>query len=144
MWYVGVIFYFSSRRRHTRCALVTGVQTCALPIFAALLQLGKQSRNVDQRFVIRSLPVYPPDELRNVLVVVAGEQRFSQRRRGERALHADMRRSGCGEVILRPVQIGRASCRDRVCQYVSISVVAVSLKQKNQDTQHDVSYKKTK
>src|SRR3546814_5230764 len=26
-------FFFSSRRRHTRCALVTGVQTCALPIF---------------------------------------------------------------------------------------------------------------
>src|SRR3546814_640075 len=35
---VGVVlsdwfFFFSSRRRHTRCALVTGVQTCALPIF---------------------------------------------------------------------------------------------------------------
>src|SRR3546814_10476141 len=28
-------FFFSSRRRHTRCALVTGVQTCALPIFNA-------------------------------------------------------------------------------------------------------------
>src|SRR3546814_1393798 len=27
-------FFFSSRRRHTRCALVTGVQTCALPIYA--------------------------------------------------------------------------------------------------------------
>src|SRR3546814_13461516 len=27
-------FFFSSRRRHTRCALVTGVQTCALPISA--------------------------------------------------------------------------------------------------------------
>src|SRR3546814_3777840 len=27
------IFFFSSRRRHTSCALVTGVQTCALPIF---------------------------------------------------------------------------------------------------------------
>src|SRR3546814_10183298 len=26
------LFFFSSRRRHTRCALVTGVQTCALPI----------------------------------------------------------------------------------------------------------------
>src|SRR3546814_15026228 len=26
-------FFFSSRRRHTRCALVTGVQTCALPIY---------------------------------------------------------------------------------------------------------------
>src|SRR3546814_7213025 len=28
-------FFFSSRRRHTRCALVTGVQTCALPIYNA-------------------------------------------------------------------------------------------------------------
>src|SRR3546814_2184918 len=28
------MFFFSSRRRHTRCALVTGVQTCALPICA--------------------------------------------------------------------------------------------------------------
>src|SRR3546814_7489240 len=30
---VFVFLFFSSRRRHTRCALVTGVQTCALPIF---------------------------------------------------------------------------------------------------------------
>src|SRR3546814_6088273 len=30
-------FFFSSKRRHTRCALVTGVQTCALPISGALL-----------------------------------------------------------------------------------------------------------
>src|SRR3546814_548640 len=37
-WYYEVIefdFFFSSRRRHTRCALVTGVQTCALPIYGA-------------------------------------------------------------------------------------------------------------
>src|SRR3546814_7838575 len=30
--YVSCLFIFSSRRRHTSCALVTGVQTCALPI----------------------------------------------------------------------------------------------------------------
>src|SRR3546814_16212645 len=30
------VFFFSSRRRHTRCALVTGVQTCALPISPAI------------------------------------------------------------------------------------------------------------
>src|SRR3546814_4294761 len=30
---VYVWFFFSSRRRHTKCALVTGVQTCALPIY---------------------------------------------------------------------------------------------------------------
>src|SRR3546814_9733634 len=35
-----VCFFFSSRRRHTRCALVTGVQTCALPILHALNRLG--------------------------------------------------------------------------------------------------------
>src|SRR3546814_12690271 len=35
-------FCFSSRRRHTRCALVTGVQTCALPIF-------DRQRNLERR-----------------------------------------------------------------------------------------------
>src|SRR3546814_2687595 len=34
---VFLFFFFSSRRRHTRCALVTGVQTCALPIFIKYL-----------------------------------------------------------------------------------------------------------
>src|SRR3546814_1129561 len=33
-------FFFSSRRRHTRCALVTGVQTCALPISQEALRTG--------------------------------------------------------------------------------------------------------
>src|SRR3546814_8790865 len=32
------LFFFSSRRRHTRCALVTGVQTCALPIYMRILK----------------------------------------------------------------------------------------------------------
>src|SRR3546814_10081226 len=35
-----ISFFFSSRRRHTRCALVTGVQTCALPILAAAADIG--------------------------------------------------------------------------------------------------------
>src|SRR3546814_1525340 len=34
---ISFLFFFSSRRRHTRCALVTGVQTCALPIWVALV-----------------------------------------------------------------------------------------------------------
>src|SRR3546814_5282685 len=33
-------FFFSSRRRHTRCALVTGVQTCALPIYTTFTLSG--------------------------------------------------------------------------------------------------------
>src|SRR3546814_4954887 len=38
------LFFFSSRRRHTRCALVTGVQTCALPIYQTNWALPKPSR----------------------------------------------------------------------------------------------------
>src|SRR3546814_7780913 len=38
MFFCLELFFFSSRRRHTRCALVTGVQTCALPI---LFEAGK-------------------------------------------------------------------------------------------------------
>src|SRR3546814_11174454 len=36
-----LFFFFSSRRRHTRCALVTGVQTCALPIFDARISIDR-------------------------------------------------------------------------------------------------------
>src|SRR3546814_8750048 len=47
MWGVGgscwIVFVFSSRRRHTRCALVTGVQTCALPIYVDMLRLRAEA-----------------------------------------------------------------------------------------------------
>src|SRR3546814_15200959 len=50
-------FLFSSRRRHTRCALVTGVQTCALPISTAVVRAGqlrsqKKQENTSIRDVI--------------------------------------------------------------------------------------------
>src|SRR3546814_11753269 len=45
-----IFFFFSSRRRHTRCALVTGVQTCALPISAycprPLIRQGNGRRGI--------------------------------------------------------------------------------------------------
>src|SRR3546814_9126196 len=39
-------YFFSSRRRHTRCALVTGVQTCALPILTRSLATELAPRGV--------------------------------------------------------------------------------------------------
>src|SRR3546814_1428489 len=45
MCFIVLLFFFSSRRRHTRCALVTGVQTCALPIYNPLLEVR---RDVDE------------------------------------------------------------------------------------------------
>src|SRR3546814_5456669 len=44
-------FFFSSRRRHTRCALVTGVQTCALPISEATGVDRKRRGKFRQQFV---------------------------------------------------------------------------------------------
>src|SRR3546814_9647828 len=49
-----LFFFFSSRRRHTRCALVTGVQTCALPIFTAM-QARSGGRLDPRRFSMRSM-----------------------------------------------------------------------------------------
>src|SRR3546814_6823047 len=43
--YVILLFFFPSRSRHTRCAFVTGVQTCALPIYpVAAGVVGPQPR----------------------------------------------------------------------------------------------------
>src|SRR3546814_9401485 len=106
------MFFFSSRRRHTRCALVTGVQTCALPILielrlithGAIEQAGVEHRQAKMR----------------------GE------RLGDRAL---ARRGGAidgdnhcckpasstsklGKLVATGAKIGRASCREGVCQYV--------------------------
>src|SRR3546814_5032637 len=46
MCFVSCCVFFSSRRRHTRCALVTGVQTCALPILVEWLEKMAAARGV--------------------------------------------------------------------------------------------------
>src|SRR3546814_12695842 len=66
-------------------------------------------------------------------------------RRVQRVLEVQARESMCSRIQFgnRRPEIGRASCRERVCQYVSISVVAVSLKKKSikYDRPHtDLSY----
>src|SRR3546814_9304909 len=58
------VFCISSSRRHTRCALVTGVQTCALPISCAH-KLDSGFSRVYQRRLLRDLKQmvcrkYPP------------------------------------------------------------------------------------
>src|SRR3546814_1949332 len=93
-----VFFFFSSRRRLTRCALVTGVQTCALPIYSS----------------ITGFPILA-DELENCGSPLT-PQLTSRQEEVKRAYIA--RRGGLWSTELDPMQIGRASCRERVCQYV--------------------------
>src|SRR3546814_4795069 len=81
-------FFFSSRRRHTRCALVTGVQTCALPI--SRLQVGLAA-DVDAQDLAAELHVDDGEAAKRLdLMHLPGDR----------------------------AEIGRASCRERVCQYV--------------------------
>src|SRR3546814_2554632 len=49
------VFFLSSRRRHTRCALVTGVQTCALPIYLeqSLRDAGMKTDSGSLNFTLR-------------------------------------------------------------------------------------------
>src|SRR3546814_7152367 len=88
-----VLFFFSSRRRHTRCALVTGVQTCALPISGVgAATITFFDRTYDEAFTLLV-------EARNYLT--EAQHRITE------ALPPQDR-----------LEIGRASCRERVCQYV--------------------------
>src|SRR3546814_1032684 len=99
--------FFSSRRRHTRCALVTGVQTCALPISArqATTNLG----------ILCDVALDPYTDhghdgllrggeiLNDETVALLTEQALVQAR------------AGC-DIIAPSDKIGQASCRVRVCQ----------------------------
>src|SRR3546814_9099253 len=94
-------FFFSSRRRHTRCALVTGVQTCALPILRAEADMLR-------------------GQCGDLLAAAPGKTPLSTTLRRVRALCAiDGGDTGAAEKeVAAGLKIGRASCRDRVCQYV--------------------------
>src|SRR3546814_8848177 len=99
------MFFFSSRRRHTRCALVTGVQTCALPI-CAIGPLAAKSVMEGKAVLFKKfagidvfdieLDQRDPDKL--IEIISALEPTF-------------------GGINLED-KIGRESCRERVCQYV--------------------------
>src|SRR3546814_9189286 len=91
----GLVFFFSSRRRHTRCALVTGVQTCALPIsfdeFHRLVVDAEHSRSARNAGFDFSTFSIASGHLLSTAAVQANPAQ---------------------------AEIGRASCRERVCQYV--------------------------
>src|SRR3546814_6929910 len=105
MFIILVFFLFSSRRRHTRCALVTGVQTCALPICGMAQHLAVEfsaALLARQRLVVAATD----DVVLNASVAAAAQQ-------------ANIPVNVVDDVELSSfIKIGRASCRERVCQYV--------------------------
>src|SRR3546814_8724123 len=83
-------FFFSSRRRHTRCALVTGVQTCALPIYpdvkCSILQSLLSQKILGQQAIIDSVTVTEDQidgEIERRLRAMTGRARSEERRVGK-------------------------------------------------------------
>src|SRR3546814_1145619 len=102
-WYV----FFSSRRRHTRCALATGVQTCALPICACRFAVGLSVTELQLRGV--------DGEMRKYSIFAVAREALRGHKGWEAQWSSPEPRSNYDVII---VEIGRASCRERVCQYV--------------------------
>src|SRR3546814_14775890 len=111
-----MLYYFSSSIRHTRCALVTGVQTCALPISASFT-------------ILRPIASFGS----GASAGSASSPRCSSCRSFSCASGSWVLGSSGGLPPGKGRQIGRASGRERVCQYVEISGVAVAIKKKIQD-----------
>src|SRR3546814_7569059 len=100
-------FFFSSRRRYTRCALVTGVQTCALPISSSSEFRGS--------YLICDVAAW---------IKAKGENMLTERRNAANEVAAKLfeAEAAIDHAIVAigalASEIGRASCRERVCQYV--------------------------
>src|SRR3546814_4126302 len=88
--------FFSSRRRHTRCALVTAVQTCALPIYR-IDERGDEDGDADLRSrQADDLVVIQHQQRAEALVLDAERQRSESERNFMFCRQAHM---GKGEVI---------------------------------------------
>src|SRR3546814_18016831 len=123
-------FFFSSRRRHTRCALVTGVQTCALPIWPRPISESRSTQSLlappvavisSQTATLMPISTHevsaglaervPPYAVLCCLVCFAPSCTHDGH---WKPTEAGTMQSG---QMVRS-QIGRASCRERGCQYV--------------------------
>src|SRR3546814_15662538 len=135
-------FFFSSRRRHTRCALVTGVQTCALPIYRGYY--GSLYHDVAATYVLylgwfdgnpATLNQLPPAEAsKNYVAFMGGADAVLATAResyakGEYRWVAEVVNhvvfAEPGNQDARNLQIGRASGRARGCPVCENSVVPV-------------------
>src|SRR3546814_12475064 len=111
-----VVCFFSSRRRHTRFALVTGVQTCALPISLINFIIFVLAVYVGFHVVWNVTPALhtPLMAVTNAIsvIVIVGAMLAAALTDSSLA-----RYMGVFAVALAAVnELGRASCRDRVCR----------------------------
>src|SRR3546814_1264927 len=108
--------FVSSRRRHTRCALVTGVQTCALPIYLGFII------TIAMLHIVNNLSM--PASLfgsKSYAAFAGVQDALTQWWYGHNAVGFFLTAGFLAMMyyfVPKQAEIGRASCRERVCQYV--------------------------
>src|SRR3546814_13249488 len=120
--YVGFFFFFSSRRRHTRCALVTGVQTCALPI-SKIMSSARKATGERVMPKLAKIDRETAKAIEEAMFVFENLLEMDDKNLGTFIRNVDgdvltKALKGVDEGVRNRFQIGRASCRERVCQYV--------------------------
>src|SRR3546814_19974157 len=127
------LFFFSSRRRHTICALVTSsdVGSSDLNVDDGMLYVAGRDADCAVFDIAMRLVAADGGDPQRILLEPFGKRDDRLREGGRKQQRAPFRRGGV-ENLFPIVQIGRASGRERVWQYVSISVVAVYLKKKRE------------
>src|SRR3546814_16257011 len=113
----GVRFVLSSRRRNTRCALVTGVQTCALPIARWGHPESRHSRSAWRRAAFR------PSQSWVVLLTAASSAAAAacsavRRERPLPTAGGDRKRGGVGKIVSGRVDIGCLRFLTKNTQYL--------------------------
>src|SRR3546814_3118345 len=92
-----LFFVFSSRRRHTRCALGTGVQTCALPICRLLLRPAfslKGKEDIMGRITDNRADIYQEITDQMIAMIEAGTRPWSKSWNGSTAPNIPLRSTG--------------------------------------------------
>src|SRR3546814_16829949 len=119
--FILMCFFFASRIQHTSGALVTGVQTCALPIY--------RDPSGEKKVAKLKARTAADDSFKNVAeewldVRASGwtkKQLDKERARLKTHAYPWIGRLPIADIgVIEIRQTGRASCRDRVCKYVSI------------------------
>src|SRR3546814_3484890 len=109
------MFFVSSRRRNTRCALVTGVQTCALPICLSSAYTALREGGVDVIYMTEPVLSREKD---NIKIVFRSQDEIPKMTQTVGIVRTDYLKKNPDIIKAIIEEIGRASCRERVCQYV--------------------------
>src|SRR3546814_3799941 len=113
-----LFFFFSCRRRDTSCALVTGVQTCALPIWVVIgVKSQRPVQAMNEVYAPFKAPILVTDINSAELIKHAANSFLALKISYINAISVICEATGANVQEVANGKIGSASCRESVCQH---------------------------